>query len=264
MDINSFYCVLAERWLSIFSADLLRYAIGVGVVVATLFGPLRQFAERRRIQARSATRADVSREVLCSLRTAAVYATVGLGTVEIIERGWTRMYTSISASNGWWLPVSVLALLVLHDAYFYWVHRLMHHPRLFRHVHRTHHLSRTPTSWAAYSFSVSEAALMALFVPLVLQLLPVHPLALSVFLILMILRNAMGHCGVEFHPPGWVDGPLDALTTTTHHDLHHQQPSGNYGLYFTWWDRLMGTELPGYRTAFRNLTGASREREAMS
>ena len=105
---------------------------------------------------------------------------------------------------------------------------------------------------------------MALFVPLVLQILPVHPVALSVFLGLMILRNAMGHCGVEFHAPGWIDGPLDALTTTTHHDLHHQCPDGNYGLYFTWWDRLMGTEIPGYLAAFRNAAGASQETEATS
>jgi sterol desaturase/sphingolipid hydroxylase (fatty acid hydroxylase superfamily) len=92
---------------------------------------------------------------------------------------------------------------------------------------------------------------MTLFVPMAMALLPLHPVALFVFLAIMIIRNAMGHSGVEFHPIGWVDSPLDALTTVTHHDLHHQKLHGNYGLYFTWWDRWMGTELSGYKAAFR-------------
>jgi hypothetical protein len=43
---------------------------------------------------------------------------------------------------------------------------------------------------------------------------------------------------------------IDWLTTTTHHDLHHAQPDSNFGLYFTWWDRWMGTENPGLQAAF--------------
>lgn len=93
---------------------------------------------------------------------------------------------------------------------------------------------------------------MTIFVPVVMALIPLHPVALFVFLSIMIIRNAMGHSGVEFHPIGWVDSPLDALTTVTHHDLHHQKFHGNFGLYFTWWDRWMGTELPGYKAAFRS------------
>jgi hypothetical protein len=36
------------------------------------------------------------------------------------------------------------------------------------------------------------------------------------------------------------------FATTTHHDLHHNGSfNHNYGLYFTWRDRIMGTEHPG-------------------
>jgi Delta7-sterol 5-desaturase len=37
------------------------------------------------------------------------------------------------------------------------------------------------------------------------------------------------------------------FNTTTHHDLHHQDGRSNYGLYFSWWDRWMGTEHPEYQ-----------------
>jgi lathosterol oxidase len=58
------------------------------------------------------------------------------------------------------------AIVIAHDAYFYWAHRIMHHPKLFKHFHRAHHRSITPTPWAAYSFAIPEAAAMFLFVPI--------------------------------------------------------------------------------------------------
>jgi sterol desaturase/sphingolipid hydroxylase (fatty acid hydroxylase superfamily) len=35
-------------------------------------------------------------------------------------------------------------------------------------------------------------------------------------------------------------------TTSTHHNMHHQLFNGNYALYFTWWDKWMGTEFKDY------------------
>ena len=43
------------------------------------------------------------------------------------------------------------------------------------------------------------------------------------------------------------------MNTSVSHNLHHQYFKGNYGLYFTIWDRMMGTLRPDYDTAFENL-----------
>ena len=70
-----------------------------------------------------------------------------------------------------------------------------------------------------------------------------------------------GNPGVRFpRMPAGRDGrPLfDWLTTTTHHDLHHSQAHWNYGLYFTWWDRWMGTEHPDYHAHFALAVGKPR------
>lgn len=93
--------------------------------------------------------------------------------------------------------------------------------------------------------------MMALFMPLAMALMPLHEIVIFLFLALMIIRNAMGHSGIEFHHHQWTDGPMDALTSVTHHDMHHQNFKGNFGLYFTWWDRWMGTELPNYKSTFK-------------
>ncbi|MCZ6828599.1 MAG: sterol desaturase family protein [Gammaproteobacteria bacterium] len=237
-------------WLQVFTLDTLRYLVGAGLVSSVL-GGFGAWSENRRIQDRRASAADVRRELLYSLLTTAVYASVALFTIQGKESGWLNIYESVADFGWWYTCLSLPLVLVLHDAWFYWVHRALHHPRVFHWAHRVHHLSRTPTPWAAYSFAPAEAFMMALFLPLLLAVMPLHPAVLFLFLAVMILRNAMGHSGCEFHPRYWVDTPLDRLTTTTHHDMHHQKFNGNYGLYFTWWDRWMGTELPGYKAAFR-------------
>jgi sterol desaturase/sphingolipid hydroxylase (fatty acid hydroxylase superfamily) len=62
----------------------------------------------------------------------------------------------------------------------------------------------------------------------------------------------MGHAGVELMPRTLADSRwFGWINATTHHDLHHSSFHHNYGLYFTWWDRLMGTEHPAYREQLR-------------
>jgi lathosterol oxidase len=243
---------LVELWLTVYAIDVTRYLIGAGGVAFVLFVLCRRFSAARKIQTRSAKASDIRREIGYSLLTVAVYATVALVTVRLEQLGLLQYYSDWQQYSIVYAAVSLPLVLVLHDSYFYWVHRLMHHPVLFRRFHLAHHRSHTPTPWAAYAFAPGEALLMALFVPLVAFFLPLHHIVLFVFLSIMIVRNAMGHAGVEFHPRGWVDGPCDIFTSVTHHDLHHQRARGNYGLYFTWWDRMMGTEFSDYRECFRS------------
>lgn len=42
--------------------------------------------------------------------------------------------------------------------------------------------------------------------------------------------------------------PCKALNTVQHHDMHHRYPTKHFSLYFTHWDRLMGTLHPKYDT----------------
>ncbi|MBB3062779.1 sterol desaturase family protein [Microbulbifer rhizosphaerae] len=246
---------LARDWAVHFQRDLFRYLLATTCVSLAVSWLFRRWMDRRRIQRRRAGWRDIRREFSYSMLTLCVFATMGVITGILYDWGVVQLYRDRSLYPLWWNLASLPLVILLHDAYFYWAHRAMHHPKLFRHFHRLHHLSRTPTPWAAYSFSVGEAFLMAIFSPLAMILLPLHLLVWLSFLFIMIFRNAMLHASCEFHPRGWVDGPLDLLTTTTHHDLHHQRFHGNYGFYFTWWDRWMGTELRNYKQAFRQAAG---------
>lgn len=245
---------IGEHMMTAIYFDLSRYLIAAGV----LFGLLLVFkgwADNRRIQARRAKGEDYKREIFSSIRTVFFFAVTTLSTLMLKEVGIIKL--ELEQFSLGVLLVQVAVIILAHDAYFYWMHRALHHKKLFRATHLHHHRSRTPTPWTAYSFSVWEAITEAAFVPLFLLVTSLMGvayagLALLFFIWIMIIRNVMGHAGVELHPAGWVDTPwLDWISTTTHHDLHHSEGNHNFGFYFTWWDRWMGTEHPQYKERFR-------------
>lgn len=252
--------LFVAHWPTIFLFDFLRYAIPASGLVALLACLSKRLAHRR-IQNRNRTAQDVSRELRYSLSTIFIFSLTGFAIVVGETAGWFDIKSgSISIP---WAMANLVFIIVLHDAYFYWTHRAMHHKKLFKWFHRTHHLSRTPAPWAAYSFAPLEALVEALFLPLYLLFVPTHALVIAIFLVHMIVRNVMGHAGIELFPKHWMSWPvLRHITVTSHHDMHHEHFNCNYALYFTWWDRWMGTEHVDYRKQFESLSAGKEDQRA--
>jgi lathosterol oxidase len=197
----------------------------------------------------------IRREMLLSTSTCGVYAVVGVLSWLLVSHHWSRIYFNIGRYGWTWFALSIVLTIFLHDAYFYWTHRLMHLPRLFVWMHRAHHHSTNPTPWAAYAFDPLEAFVEAGIFPLVLVLYPIHPLAFFIFMIWQISFNVIGHSGYEIFPPWFLDCWLGKFwNTSTNHAMHHQYFRSNYGLYFNFWDRLMGTNHRLYEERFRQVT----------
>jgi sterol desaturase/sphingolipid hydroxylase (fatty acid hydroxylase superfamily) len=214
----------------------------------------------RRISPQMPTARQMLREILCSLRSIAIFGVVAGVIVLFAYNKATRIYIRIE-DYGWvYFWFSILLMVVLHDTYFYWTHRLMHHRRLYKLFHHTHHLSTSPTPWAAYAFSPLEALVQAGIGPLILFTIPSHPLAFATFMLWQITFNVLGHCGYEIFPRWLLRTPLGyLLNSITHHALHHEKFRANYGLYFNVWDRLMGTNHRDYEQRFAAATGGARE-----
>ena len=88
-------------------------------------------------------------------------------------------------------------------------------------------------------------------------MLPLHWRVILIFGLHQIVRNAHGHAAVETMPRGFVRHWLGRhFTTTTHHHLHHETARGNYGLWFTGWDRWCRTERAEYLQRFDQATPA--------
>lgn len=259
--------MVTRHFTRVLTFDLSRYVIAAGVLTLMLL-IFSGFAEARKIQrGRRAARSDYLREIASSMRTVVVYAVVTLAILVGRKTGVILMKIEDAAL---WTVIWQFALMVIaHDAWFYWAHRAMHSKRLFRATHLHHHKSRTPTPWTAYSFTMTEAVIEVAFVPVFLFVTSQLGIAYAGFAILFfiwhqMIRNVMAHAGSELFPAGWVDNPwTNWIATTTHHDLHHSS-GHNFGFYFTFWDRWMGTEHPRYREAFREVTTRRREADALA
>lgn len=195
---------------------------------------------------------QIRKEIAWSLLSAVIYGIpAGVVAWGWQSKGWTQIYTNIHAFPLWYVPLSIFAYLFAHDTWFYWTHRWMHRPALFRAAHAVHHASRPPTAWAAMSFHPWEALTGAIVIPALVFLIPIHVAALGTVLTIMTIMGVSNHMGWEMFPRWLVRGPAgDWLITATHHQRHHDQYNCNYGLYFRAWDRLCGTDkgLGQFRT----------------
>lgn len=242
-------------WPDIFVTDLLRYLIPATLVFVVVWGLLRHRLRQRKIQGDYPAARDLWREFRYSMLSVLIFSANGVLVVASINSGRSMYYGEIGEYGWLYWAFSLAAIIVLHDAYFYWTHRLMHHRRLFRFFHRLHHRSHNPSPWAAYAFAPAETAVHAVFLTMVIWVMPLHGSVIYIFLIHMIVRNVLGHTGFELFPRRFVRLPLAGiLTTVTHHDMHHSNPRGNFALYFTWWDRIIGTEHADYGDKFERVT----------
>lgn len=187
---------------------------------------------------------QIRREIGWSLLSAGIYGIPsGIVAWGWRELGWTRIYSDVHALSVWWLPGSVLVYLLLHDTWFYWTHRWMHRPRVFRVAHAVHHASRPPTAWAAMSFHPIEAITGAFVIPALVFFIPIHIYALSAVLLIMTIMGITNHMGWELFPRSLVQSRIGHwLITASHHQRHHESYRCNYGLYFRHWDHLCRTD----------------------
>lgn len=166
----------------------------------------------------------------------------------------TTFYPFINQHGILYFILAFPLMLFIHDTYFYWVHRLMHHHWLFKMFHLVHHKSTNPSPWAAYAFHPLEAMMESLIFVIFLLTIPIHPIHLITFFVFSLVYNVYGHLGFEIYPTGFNKHWLGKwMNTSVSHNLHHQYFKGNYGLYFTFWDRLMGTLRTDYDSSFENL-----------
>lgn len=202
-------------------------------------------ADNRFIQQVRASRSDILREISLSLRAAGVFAILTAAIVFLANNGFALFEPQREST---WLEVIAyfIFLVFAFDCYFYWTHRAMHHPRLFKHFHKGHHKSKTPTAFASFAFDWPEAAVYGFFFVLCALLTPTPPTAYLLFIWALVFRVVIGHSGVELDPKWFAQSRVAGFfTNATHHDMHHSGSlKYNFGLFLTFWDRHMGTENP--------------------
>jgi Delta7-sterol 5-desaturase len=232
-----------------------RYFLVAGLFHAIFYVWFRDRWQQRKLGMKPYSKLQFRKEVRWSMITASLFSVAGALTVLLWQQGYTKIYLDVHAYGWWYLPVSLLASMLVHETYYYWVHRWMHRPVIFRLVHRVHHDSNTTSPWTAFSFHPLEGALQAIILPVTLMILPMHPYVILTQLTLMTLSSVINHLDIEIYPKKFHRHAIGKwLIGATHHSLHHKQFRYNFGLYFTFWDKWKRTESPAYDDVFVKAT----------
>jgi sterol desaturase/sphingolipid hydroxylase (fatty acid hydroxylase superfamily) len=184
----------------------------------------------------------VKSEMTWALLNNVNYAILAAATYGLYELGLLKLYFDWNDYGTVYGLLVVPALLLAHDAYFFWVHYLMHRGPFWRVSHHSvHHQFHNVTPWSAFSVHPIEGFIELLFRPV---------------LLMSFALNIIGHSGYELCPKNFATSPLTKFSScATYHYLHHRNSNCNFALFFTFWDRVMGTMNPEYPAFYAETRG---------
>lgn len=151
-----------------------------------------------------------------------------------IPYDWERMPRWYS------LLVRVFGCAVIEDTWHYFLHRLLHHKRIYKYIHKVHHEFQAPFGMEAEYAHPLETLILGTGFFIGIVLLCNHVFFLWAWVTLRLIETIDVHSGYDI--------PLNPLhlipfyAGARHHDFHHMNFLGNYASTFTWWDRIFGTD----------------------
>ena len=193
--INGLYnAVQAPLFFGFLSVFLATYFILAGGSYAYLYFLKGHPLSQKKIQIANPSSKEVVHELLWSVLALAVWSVMAVVLVFLVKHGFTFLYFDINQYGLAYFLFSIFVLLITHDAYFYWTHRLLHsRSTFFYNMHRVHHASQNPTPLAIYAFGPLEAVVLGLYVYIAVFLMPVHIYALlTLFIFDTIIKSVQG------------------------------------------------------------------------
>ncbi len=141
------------------------------------------------------------------------------------------------SSNPVWFIAFLIVIPIWSALHFYWVHRLLHVPFLYRRVHVLHHRNVNIGPWSGLSMHPVEHLIY--FTSLCIHwVVASHPVHLIFHVLYLGPGAAMTHTGYE---ELLIKDKRRLALGTFYHQLHHRFYECNYGNQEMPWDRWFGT-----------------------
>ncbi|ORZ17325.1 hypothetical protein BCR42DRAFT_414393 [Absidia repens] len=150
--------------------------------------------------------------------------------------GYSLLYDGVPQTLSDWgyLLATVPFFLFITDMGIYWIHRFLHHPSIYKSLHKLHHKWIVPTPFASHAFHPMDGYLQSIPYHLYAFLVPMHKWLYMFMFVFVNVWTVLIHDGNFF-------SHSDTINTTAHHTIHHLYFNYNYGQYFTFWDKLGGS-----------------------
>jgi len=245
--MNSMISEIGKATLLLGSMNSLRYFFLAGIAFIFFYKLFTKRYNKAKIQVNHATKIDFLREIKYSVLSGFITAFIIASILKSDIKNSSLIYDQINQYPIYWIFISFVLAIFFHDTWFYWLHRFFHLPNVYSKVHRIHHLSVNPSPWTSFSFHVLEAIGEGLVILPLVYLIPMHKFTLLFFGFSIFAINVYGHLGYEIAPK-WFRNSIffEFINSSVYHNLHHSKFKGNYGLYFRFWDKIMGTEHEDY------------------
>ena len=166
-------------------------------------------------------------------------------TMWAMANGYTPVITL--NSNPVWFIMALILIPIWSAFHFYWVHRLLHVPFLYKRVHSLHHRNVNIGPWSGFAMHPVEHFLY-LSTLCIHWIVASHPIHLFFHIIYQGPGAAMTHTGYE---DLLIKDKRRLALGTFYHQLHHRYYECNYGNQEMPWDRWFGTFHDGSEEATR-------------
>ena len=135
----------------------------------------------------------------------------------------------------------VLATLLIYDFFYYFMHRIFHHPKLMKSIHGVHHKARFPTAMeSVYLHPLENIAGLSLLMG---STMLIGPVSVSAFLLIIFFHttaNILVHSNMVFPHPAF---RLPNFWATKHDAHHGKHLNRNFSSIFPFWDQMFGTYI---------------------
>jgi lathosterol oxidase len=150
-------------------------------------------------------------------------------------RGYSKLYDTVDQGPGLWYTVAQFPIFLLFtDLCIYWIHRYLHHPLIYKRLHKPHHKWIMPTPYASHAFHPLDGFSQSLPYHIFPFIFPLQKMAYVVLFVFVNFWSILIHDGEYMTNNPIVNGAAC-------HSLHHSRFEVNYGQFFTAFDRLGGT-----------------------
>ncbi|KAL9090436.1 MAG: hypothetical protein Q9159_001965 [Coniocarpon cinnabarinum] len=202
---------------------------------------------------------QMSMEIAQSLRAMPVIALCTVPAFLAEVRGWSKIYDTTAEGPGRWYDIMQFPFFfIFTDSLIYWIHRGLHHPLIYKRLHKSHHKWVVPTPFASHAFHPLDGFAQSVPYHVFPFLFPLQKFAYIALFIFVNIWTVMIHDGEYAMNSKIINGAAC-------HTMHHLYFSFNYGQFTTVWDRIGGSYRKPNEELFRRedkLSKAEWERQS--